>query len=307
MTKTSTSTRRTPPIAKGSREDAFSEEVLKASQEKPIVVSFWASWCAPSLKLTKLVEEAIRQFDKPIGFVKVNIEDGTSLMMRLLQMGLPLRRLPLVAGFYQGEILDLFQGLRPKTGVEQFLSEFMAKTKTGPSPSDALIFRGYALLEGADPERAQKTFGLVLDEDLNNERAWGGIIASLISIDDESAARAALADVPPPLQDQPEIQIVRTILELKSKGRAVAEKLEEVKSLLSRDPQNHTAQFEMSLLFNSAGKKREAVDLLVEILKADKDWHEGAARKQLIQYFEAWGCVDPATIYGHHLLSEMGL
>ena len=61
----------------------------------------------------------------------------------------------------------------------------------------------------------------------------------------------------------------------------------------------------MALIRNAEGKRDEAADLLLAIMKADRAWNDDGARKQLLQFFDAWGAMDPATQASRRKLSSL--
>ena len=61
----------------------------------------------------------------------------------------------------------------------------------------------------------------------------------------------------------------------------------------------------MPMALAAGGKKAEALDQLLEAVRRDRKWNEEAARKQLVQLFEAWGPKDPATLDGRRRLSSI--
>ena len=77
------------------------------------------------------------------------------------------------------------------------------------------------------------------------------------------------------------------------------------KRKLETDPDNIQARFDLAVALNSNNKREEAVDHLIVIIKMDREWNEDGARKQLLQFFESWGVMDPASVYGRRQLSSI--
>ncbi len=74
---------------------------------------------------------------------------------------------------------------------------------------------------------------------------------------------------------------------------------------IAQNPDDHQARFDLALGLNSKGAKTAAVDQLIEIVRRDREWNEDGARKQLLQFFEAWGFKDEASAYGRRKLSAV--
>ena len=74
---------------------------------------------------------------------------------------------------------------------------------------------------------------------------------------------------------------------------------------MKANPLDHQARFDLAVALNAAGKRLEAVDQLIEVVKRDRKWNDDGARKQLVQFFEAWGGADEATVDGRKRLSTI--
>ena len=74
---------------------------------------------------------------------------------------------------------------------------------------------------------------------------------------------------------------------------------------IEADPTDHEARIELALALAARGERKAAVDHLVESVRRERGWNEEAARKQLVQLFEAWGPTDPDTLYGRRRLSSV--
>ena len=79
----------------------------------------------------------------------------------------------------------------------------------------------------------------------------------------------------------------------------------ELEQKVAANPLDHQARFDLAVALNAAGKRQEAADLLIEIVKRDRKWDDDKARKQLVQFFEAWGPTDEATVNGRKRLSSI--
>ncbi len=79
----------------------------------------------------------------------------------------------------------------------------------------------------------------------------------------------------------------------------------ELEKRLRADPKDYQARFDLAQVRNAQGRREEAADELLAIMKADRTWNDDGARKQLLQFFEAWGAMDPATLGARRKLSSM--
>jgi putative thioredoxin len=81
--------------------------------------------------------------------------------------------------------------------------------------------------------------------------------------------------------------------------------ISELEQKVAANPLDHQARFDLAVALNSKGRRQEAVDNLLEIVKRDRKWNDDGARKQLVQFFEAWGPTDEATVNGRKRLSSV--
>lgn len=293
-----------PVISEGSQE-TFMQDVIEASRSVPVLVDFWAEWCGPCKQLTPVLEKVVTAAKGKVRLVKIDIEANRALAAQLAQVGLPLQSIPMVAAFWKGQILDLFQGALPEGEIKKFIEGVLKAAGGGTLPATELLAEADVALETSLPERAAELYSAVIGEEPENPKAWAGLIRAMLALDDEEAASAALADVPPKITDAPEVAGARAALELKKEGRKAAQEIEEVRARLAANPNDHDARCELATALNAAGKHEEAAQELLHIIKLDRNWKDGAARQQLLRFFEAWGHMDPATISARRKLSSM--
>ena len=94
----------------------------------------------------------------------------------------------------------------------------------------------------------------------------------------------------------------RAALELAEQAEALGDVAVLIKAV-ETNPLDHQARFELALALNARSKREDAVDALIAIIRKDRNWNEEGARKQLLQFFDAWGPMDEATLYGRRQLS----
>ena len=148
-------------------------------------------------------------------------------------------------------------------------------------------------------------FSALLGEEPENPDAWGGLIRSLMAMDQEEAAEEALAQVPEKILEHAEIAGARSALALAKEGRAATDQLQSLQARLEADPADHQARYDLATALNAMGQREQAADALLEIVRRARTWNEGAARLQLLKFFEAWGFDDPATSAARRRLSAL--
>lgn len=282
----------------------FMADVIEASRSVPVLVDFWATWCGPCKQLTPILEKVVRAAGGRVKLVKIDIDANPALVRQLAQLGLPMQSVPTVAAFWQGQIADVFQGALPESEVKR-LVEGLLKLAGGTMPAADLLAEARAAMEEQRFEDAGSTFSALLQEDPENPDAWAGLVRVLMALGQDDAAADALEQVPAKLRDHPEVSGARSALALASEGREASQKLSQLQAAVAADPADHQARYELATALNATGDREAAAAALLDILKRDRGWNEGAARLQLLKLFEAWGLTDPATIAARRKLSAL--
>ena len=283
---------------------SFMKDVIEMSRTVPVMVDFWATWCGPCKTLTPALERVVTQTGGRVRLVKIDIDQNRALVQQLSQLGLPLQSVPTVAAFWQGQIADLFQGALPDSEIKRFV-ESLLKLAGGAMPSADLLAGAKAALEEGQAQEAGELFSQLLQDEPENPDAWAGLIRSLAALGQDEDAAAALEQTPAAIKDHAEIASVRSALALAEEGRRASALLGDHESRLAADPADHEARYELATALNAMGRRAEAADALLHIVRADRGWNEGAARAQLLKFFEAWGFDDPEAAAGRRRLSSI--
>ena len=291
-------------VIKDGTQASFMKDVIEASRTTPVMVDFWATWCGPCKTLTPALERVVKSAGGRVRLVKIDIDANRALVQQLSQLGLPLQSVPTVAAFWQGQIADLFQGALPESEIKRFV-ESLLKLAGGAMPSADLLAEAKAALEEGQAQEAGELFSALLQEEPENPDAWAGLVRALAALGQDEDAAAALEQVPAAIREHAEINSVRSALALAAEGRKASALLGEHERRLAADPGDHAARYELATALNAMGRRTEAADALLHIVRADRTWNEGAARAQLLKFFEAWGFDDPAAAAGRRRLSSI--
>ena len=96
----------------------FMEDVIEASSQKPVMVDFWAPWCEPCKQLTPLLESAVINYNENLTLAKVNIEENQEIAAQLR-----IQSIPTVYTFYEGKVVDGFQGLKTNSEILEYVKK----------------------------------------------------------------------------------------------------------------------------------------------------------------------------------------
>ncbi|MBX9874721.1 MAG: tetratricopeptide repeat protein [Beijerinckiaceae bacterium] len=293
-----------PGVIKDGDQKTFMQDVVEASKQVPILVDFWATWCGPCKTLTPALEKVTKAAGGRVRLVKIDIDKNRALVQQLTQMGLPLQSVPTVVAFWQGQILDLFQGALPESEVKRFV-EGLLKAAGGQMPGADLMAEAEAAVAQGDHAAALELFGALSQQEPENAKALAGVARALLALGEEDQALAVLDSAPAKIKDAAELTAARSAIQLEIEGRRAKSMLAEFETRLAADPDDHAARIDLAVALNAAGDREAAVDALIEAIRRDRAWNEEAARKQLLKFFEAWGFEDPASKAGRRKLSAL--
>jgi putative thioredoxin len=275
----------------------FVKDVIEESRKQPVLVDFWAPWCGPCKQLTPILEKAVRAAKGKVKLVKMNIDDHPAIPG---QMGI--QSIPAVIAFVNGQPADGFMGALPEGQVVAFL-ERLTKDRIGGEAQDFLKAADAALAEG-DAAAAADLYAQVLAEDNGNVPALAGLVRCYVETGAIDQAKQTLALVPDSKRNEPPVVAARAALELAEQAKSLGP-IAELEQKVAANPLDHQARFDLALALNGKGSRAEALDHLVSIVRRDRKWNDDGARKQLVQFFDAWGPTDEATIEGRKRLSSI--
>ncbi|MBN9673449.1 thioredoxin [Roseibium aggregatum] len=276
---------------------SFMSDVIEASRQQTVLVDFWAPWCGPCKQLTPIIEAAVNAAGGTVKLAKMNIDDHPEIAG---QMGI--QSIPAVIAFKDGQPVDGFMGAQPESEIKAFIEKV-----AGPAPAsqaDTFLEQAAAMLEAGDFGQAAQLFGAVMQMEPDNVKAIAGLAQCYLGADELERARQALDLVPEDKRSDEAYQAAKAAVELKEQAAALGD-LAEFEDRIAKDPLDLQARFDLALGLNDKGDKTGAVDQLIEIVRRDRDWNEDGARKQLLQFFEAWGFKDAASAYGRRKLSAV--
>jgi putative thioredoxin len=285
------------PVAKDTTTQTFVKDVIEESKRQPVLVDFWAEWCGPCKQLAPLLEKAVRAAKGKVKLVKMDIDKHPSIPGQL-----GIQSIPAVFAFVNGQPVDGFLGALPESQITAFI-ERVTKDRIGGEEKDLLKAADEALAKG-DAAGAAELYAQVLEQDSGNVTALAGLARSYVRTGALDQAKQTLALVPEAKRNDSAVATARAALDIAEQAKSVGP-LSELEQKVAANPLDPQTRFDLAVALNSKGRRAEAVDNLIEIVKRNRKWNDDGARKQLVQFFDAWGPTDEATVNGRKRLSSI--
>jgi len=265
--------------------------LIDESFNRPVVVDFWADWCAPCKQLMPLLEKLADEYAGSFLLAKINADEQQGISQQL-----GVRSLPTVMVFKDGQPVDGFSGAQPETAVREMLQKHL------PSPWDAKIAEATDLLDQGDTSAALTLLRAAWEESnklLEITLAYAGALVEANRLDE---AEEVLNEVRLVDREAVHEQLMAQI-ELKREAGKSPE-IEALESELASDESNHSVRVQLAVQLTTGAHYRDALEHLLAVLRADRDWNNGEAKRLYLDTIASIGKGDPlAAEYQRKLFS----
>jgi putative thioredoxin len=273
----------------------FKTDVIDASNDALVLVDFWAPWCGPCKQLTPVLESVVKASGGSVRLVKLDIDKHPAIPG---QMGV--QSIPAVFAFKDGRPVDGFTGALPESKVKEFIARHAHAPEISQAEAD--IEAAENALDVGDVNTAAQMFAQLVQSDKENIPAITGLAKCYIASGDLDQAEQTLALADGNKKTSSEIDAVRAALELARKSGDAGD-ADDLRATIDANPNDFQARCDLAIALNAGGDRSGAAEQLLAVVSANRNWNDGAARAQLLQFFEVWGNADPATVDGRQKLS----
>lgn len=273
--------------------ERFRKEVVEPSRDKLVILDFWAEWCGPCKALAPVLEKVAAEYaDKGVVLAKLNVDEEQFIAAQF-----QVRSIPTVYAMFQGQPVADLTPARTESQLRQMLDQLLAQlpVSDGTAGQEAdvaqLIDMGEQVLAEGDGERAVSIFGQIAEMAPEDPAAQSGLIRALLAAGRNEDAQAAFDALPDSLRVDPAIVQASRVLELA--GNSVDDgELQTLRAAAAERPADMEARFAFAQAAFAAGQRDEAADTLLDMIRVEPEWNDGAAKAKLLQIFEAVGLED---------------
>jgi len=264
----------------------FEAEVINASFDQPVLVDFWATWCGPCKTLGPLIEKVVGEYAGAIKLAKVDCDKEQQLAAMF-----GVRSIPTVVLVREGQLVDGFTGALPEAQLREFLARHV---QPGEPAEDDVPVEDLAPRVAETPEQAIARIQQEMAKEPDRAELKLDLALAQLRVGNAAAAQAELDSLPANLASDDRARRIRGQLEL-AQALKDAPPAAELQRRIEKDPADHAARDLLGLRLVLEGDAEAGLEQLLGVLKADRNWNDGQAKKHLVAAFSV---LDDADLVG---------
>ena len=259
----------------------FVELVIKGSDKIPVVVDFWAPWCSPCKQLTPILEKTAISLQDKLILAKINIDENQSIAAQM-----QIQSIPMVYAFYNGQVVDGFQGNIAESEVIDFFKKVVKLSGPSPEISEYLEELNVSILNSIWDE-ALKFANLVLDIDQNNVDACYGKVRSLVELQKFKEAKEFMSVLSEEILKEKKMLELNSNIEIAENSFNASKNIYDFEKVLKKNPNDIKAHLDLSNALFGVGRIADCYSLLINAIKIDPEWNNQEARKKLLSFIKS--------------------
>ena len=252
-------------------------QVMEASFKVPVLLDFWAGWCQPCQVLMPVLARLAEEYQGKFLLGKLNTEEEPEIAAQF-----DIRSIPVVKLFRDGRPVDEFMGALPESAVRSFLDRHVARE------SDAEVARAIDCLRAGDVDGAITLLNAAGEADPDNPRVTVTLARAQAASGDLAAAEETLKRLPPDERDKPEVAALRGRLYFEGQVAGIPA-ANELEARLEADAGDREALYQLALHRVVGEDYETAMEMLLQLMRDDRDYGDDAGRRALLKVFELLG------------------
>lgn len=257
--------------------DNYQQIVVDGSFQVPVLVDFWADWCQPCKTLMPMLAKLADEYQGKFILAKVNTEQQQELAA---QFGI--RSIPTVKLFKNGQAVDEFAGALPEEQIRQFLDQHI------PRESDNIVAKAQQLLLEGDTDAALALLTQAQADDPANHNISVALAQTFAAMGDTESALSVLDKLPQDIQEREDVSLLRGQLHFDSIGTGIPDQAT-LEQRLATDENDSEARFQLATHKINNQDYAAALELLLTLMRKDRQYDDDAARKTMLKVFELLG------------------
>lgn len=256
----------------------FNEVVIEGSKKAPVIVDFWAPWCAPCRALKPVLEKLAAEYQGRFTLAKINSDENQTLATRY-----GVRGIPNVKAFVDGRLADEFSGALPEAAVREFIDRLI------PSPAEVLRLQATAIYrKTGNAQQALELLAQASAMDAGNETVRIDSAEILIDSGKIEEARRLLETLSPLAQMEERVAALKARIEFAASASSAPD-ADSLRQRIARDANDLEARLQLAKLRVANQDYAAALDELLEIVRRDRSFRDDIARKTMLQVFSLLG------------------